>query len=211
MGFKPNFEINFLPSKSSFMNDKEEGLTHSSAGMTTEFIVLGEGSEDLEARISTYGDEDFLDAGGSVRQKVRTDIIKGVKELIGITESGCGHGCLEAQENVGTAREILEGIANGSITEMGKRNIKGKSRKAIASSEAQVQLENCEEAVKIRCLNQKGEDDLEKARLDLENAQKGLVGNSSISAMQMGGGNNVLFILGGAVILGGILFSVIKK
>ena len=205
MGFKPNFEINFRPSASSFKNDTEQGLTHTAAGLSTEFIILGEDTEGLEAAINPYGDDDFLEGEGRIRDVVRKDIQQAVRDEFGSpSRSDCDF-------NESTANKIREFMDN-IPSEVG-RKMSSKARRAIATQEAQVQLENFEAAIAANCIAPEGERELTDAEAQVSAAQDAFVSTGAGASMQAssGLGGNALIILGGAVLLGGILFFAIKR
>lgn len=206
MGFKPNFEINFRPSASSFKNDTEQGLTHTAAGLSTEFIILGEDTEGLEAAINPYGDDDFLEGEGRIRDKVRKDIQNGVKNLFGSPRSN------DCEYNENKADEI-RGFKSNPPDEIGGRKLNSNARRSIATQEAQVQLENFEAAIAANCIAPEGERELTDAEAQVSAAQDAFVSTGAEASMQAssGLGGNALIILGGAVLLGGILFFAIKR
>jgi hypothetical protein len=212
MGFKPNFEINFRPSASSFVGDNQQGLTHTAAGLSTEFIILGEDSEGIEAKINPYGDNDFLEGEGRIRDKVRKDIQNGVKNLFG---SPLSNYC-EYNEN--KAEEIRRFKSNPP-DEIGGRKLNSNARRSIATQEAQVQLEIFEAAIARDCILPEGEDELTDAEAQVSAAEEALVSTGSKGSTGTGAsmqassglGGNALIILGGAVLLGGILFFAIKR
>jgi len=190
MGFKPNFEINFRPSASSFVGDNQQGLTHTAAGLSTEFIILGEDSEGIEAKINPYGDNDFLEGEGRIRDKV----------------------------NENKAEEIRRFKSNPP-DEIGGRKLNSNARRSIATQEAQVQLEIFEAAIARDCILPEGEDELTDAEAQVSAAEEALVSTGSKGSTGTGAsmqassglGGNALIILGGAVLLGGILFFAIKR
>ena len=207
MGFKPNFEINFKPSVSAFKDDNKQGLTHTSAGLSTEFIILGENTDDLEARISPYGTDDFLEGEGRIRDVVRIDIQSGVKKKFGNPSSS------NCEQNDRIAAKIRAFMANPPDT-IGsgdkKRNLGSKGRKSIATKEAEIALQRFEAAISAYCIVPAGEDDLTDAERAAQAAEDALLAGEKSAPMSIFGGNP-LFIIGGAVVLGGILFFAIRK
>lgn len=210
MGFKPNFEINFKPSVSPFQNDTQSGLTHTAAGLSTEFIILGEEGKDLEARIAPYGEGEFLPflglrQGKLIRGKVREQIRQAVKDKFGSTS---GKSCEELDATIG---EILDFKANPP-DRIGRRSIKGQGREIIAKEEAQVQLENFEAALNSRCLKEQGDQELEASEEALAVTQADLVRaqDAPLKGMTAGFDNTNLMIIGGAIILGSVVFFAIK-
>ena len=206
MGFKPNFEINFRPSASSFVGDNQQGLTHTAAGLSTEFIILGEDSEGIEAKINPYGDNDFLEGEGRIRDKVRKDIQNGVKNLFGSPRSN------DCEYNEKKADEIRR-FKSSPPDEIGGRKLNSNARRSIATQEAQVQLETFEAAIVRDCVVGEGERELKDAEAQVFAAEEALVSTGSGASMKTnsGLGGNELIILGGAVLLGSILFFAIKR
>lgn len=208
MGFKPNFEINFKPSVSPFQNDTQSGLTHTAAGLSTEFIILGEEGKDLEARIAPYGEGEFLPFFGKgrlIRDKVREDIRQAVKNKFG---SPSGKSCEELDATIGDIRDFKANPPD----RIGSRNIKGQGREIIAKEEAQVQLENFEAALNSRCFKEQGDQELEASEEALAVTQADLVRaqDAPLKGMTAGFDNTNLMIIGGAIVLGSVVFFAIK-
>lgn len=210
MGFKPNFEINFKPSVSPFQNDTQSGLTHTAPGLSTEFIILGEEGKDLEARIAPYGEGDFLNIlglreGKLLRGKIKREIQEEVRKLFG---SPSGKSCEELDA---TISDILDFKSNPPDS-VGDRNIKGQGRELIAKEEAQVQLEIYEAALDSRCLQEQGDQELEASEEALVATQADLVRaqDAPLKGMTAGFGNTNLMIIGGAILLGSVVFFAIK-
>ena len=203
MGFKPNFEINFKPSVSAFKDDNKQGLTHTSAGLSTEFIILGENTDDLEARISPYGTDDFLEGEGAIRKKVANEIQEGVREKFDEPSSS------NCEQNDRIAAKI-RAFMNNVPDEVGDRKMSSKARRSIATKEAEIALQRFEAAISAYCIVPAGEDDLTDAERAAQAAEDALLAGEKSAPMSIFGGNP-LFIIGGAVVLGGILFFAIRK
>jgi hypothetical protein len=206
MSFKPNFEINFRPSASSFVDDNQQGLTHTAAGLSTEFIILGEDSANIEAKINPYGDDDFLEGEGRIRDKVRKDIQQGVKELFGSPRTR------DCKYNENKADQIRQFKTNPP-EEIGGRKLSSNARKSIATGEAQVSLENFEAAILRDCVVPEGERELTDAEAGVAAAEDALVSKGATAPTQASSSldGNALMIIGSAVLLGGILFFAIKR
>tara|TARA_R110000751_G_scaffold307535_1_gene429314 strand:+ start:10187 stop:10795 length:609 start_codon:yes stop_codon:yes gene_type:complete len=202
MSFKPNFEINFKPSRSSFMDDNKQGLTHA-AGVSTEIIILGEGSEELQAKINPYdSDGDFLEGEGRIRDKVREDIQNGVKEEL----TSCGSDCEQNDKLLAEANGFIANLPD----EVGKRKMSSKARKSIARGEAGWVVKSCEAKIAAHCLSPKGGEGLDAAEQAAQDAMDNiLLNDSNKDASSIG--KTAIYILGGAVVLGGILFFAIRK
>lgn len=215
MNFKPNFELNFKPSVSPFKNDTQEGLTHGSAGLTTEFIIVDD-NLGIVPKISPYGDEDFLNAEsrgkcGEVRSSYREKIRSFVRDYATARGSDCVKNeqlrlqLTKWQDGIGIPTDV-NGVAMGRASK--------NDRAACFKEEASVQLQNVNAAIVKYCLAPAGEESITQAELELQAAQQGLydpVYGRDLRAETKIDISTPLLILGGAVLVGGLAYFLIRK
>jgi hypothetical protein len=240
MSFKPNFELNFRPSASPFKNDTQQGLTHGSAGLSTEFIIVDDDSP-IMPKISPYGDEDFLNAES--RRKSQDDyrnlIVEGTA-IAGYAASGgvgkCSAVLSSRREKI---RSFVRDYAAARGTDCAKNeqlrsqltkwqagvgiptNVNGVNmgrtakidRAACFREEAAVQLQNVNAAIANHCLAPIGEQAIGEAELELQAAQQGLSSpiQNDYRMEQTADFSTPLLILGSAVLVGAVAFLLIRS
>lgn len=216
MNFKPNFELNFRPSVSPFRNDKTEGLTHGSAGLSTEFIIVDDDSG-IMPKILPYGDEDFLNAEsrgkcGEVRSSYREKIRSFVRDYATARGSDCAKNeqlrkqLTKWKDGIGIPTEV-NGVKMGRASKH--------DRAACFREEASVQLQNVNAAIVQYCLASAGSESLAQAELELQAAQQDLllpnIDGRELRAEQKMDISTPLLILGGAVLVGGLAYFLIRR
>jgi len=213
MSFKPNFELNFRPSASPFKNDTQQGLTHGSAGLSTEFIIVDDDSP-IIPKIYPYGDEDFLNAEsrgkcsevtGNKREKIRS--------FVRDYAAARGTDCAKNEQLRSQLTKWQSGVGiptNVNGVEMGR--FAKHDRAACFREEAALQLQNVNAAIAQHCLAPIGEQAIGQAELELQAAQQGLSSpiENDYRMEQTADFSTPLIILGSAVLVGAVSFLLIR-